>query len=264
MRTAGEPRPAVRFLSSVQEDGNGSDGLARVKRGDLSRTQVVEAALECLDRVGIGGFSVREVARAIGVFPTALYWHVPGGRNELLAAAAGAALQDVLPLDAAMHWQDWLLDLFRRYRRAVQAHPNVAPLLGSQLVSNAGVDLDLVEALLATLRRAGFGGEALRDAYNVSVAAMLGFTTLEYASMPGDDVGRWQEALRTRLDDAGRPELAAHRDLLFNRAFIVRWQNGREAPMDSGFEAFARATIDGLAVRLDRGGAAPGGSRWDT
>ena len=233
--------------------------MARVKRGDLSREQVVEAALQCLDRVGIEGFSLREVARAIGVFPTALYWHVPGGRNELLGAAAGAALRNVLPPAAGATWQDWLLDLFRRYRRAVQAHPNVAPLLGSQLVSNAGVDLDLVEALLATLRRAGFEAEALRDAYNVSVAAMLGFTTLEYASMPSDDVARWQDGLQRRLDDAGRPELAAHRDLLFNRAFIVRWQNGREAPMDSGFEAFARATIDGLAARLNAVAKPPNG-----
>ncbi len=55
---------------------------SKPRRGELTRDQVVAAALACLDRHGIEHFSLREVARDLGVYPTAVYWHVPGGRRR--------------------------------------------------------------------------------------------------------------------------------------------------------------------------------------
>jgi len=49
--------------------------------GALSKERIVEAALAQIDRDGLAAFSLRDVARALGVYPTALYWHVPG-RND--------------------------------------------------------------------------------------------------------------------------------------------------------------------------------------
>ncbi|WP_204322846.1 hypothetical protein, partial [Streptococcus pneumoniae] len=69
------------------------------------------------------------------------YWHLPGGRNTLLAEAAAAALNDVAePFGAGGDWAEWIRGLFKRYRDSLRRHPNVAPLLGAQLVSNAGVN----------------------------------------------------------------------------------------------------------------------------
>jgi len=134
-------------------------------------------------------------------------------------------------------------------RAAIRRHPGVAPLLGGQLLSNAGVDVGLVEAMLANLSRAGFAGEALLRAYNVAVAAMIGFATLELASVPPDGAAPLREMMQARLaevDAARHPVLAANLALLTNRAFILRWEDGRAAPMEASFEAFLDAVLHGL------------------
>ncbi|MFZ4408180.1 MAG: TetR/AcrR family transcriptional regulator C-terminal domain-containing protein [Paracraurococcus sp.] len=217
----------------------------------LTRERIVATALGVLDDTGAEGFSLREVARRLEVYPASLYWHMGGGRDVLLAAAAGAVLTDLVPPAAKgpEDWRDWLRALFHRYRAAVRRHPRAAPVLGSQLVSNAGVDLGLVEALLATLSLAGFRNQALADAYNATVAAMLGFTTLEFAAMPAEDPAAWERLLRARVegvDPAAYPMVATHLPVLLNRGFILRWRSGADAPLDSGFDAYVEAFLRGL------------------
>lgn len=217
----------------------------------LSSDRIAQAALAVLDEVGFASFSLRGVARMLEVFPGALYWHFPGGREALLAAAAGQAIAGVLPPHVrGQPWQDWLRALFHGYRAAIRAHPNVAPVLGSQLLSNTGVDFDLVESVLAVLAEAGFSGDGLRCAYNVVIAATVGFTTLEFAPPPLDDPASWQDALRARtqsVDPVRYPVLAAAMPAMANRAFVVRWQNGSHMPLNDSFDVFVESVINGLA-----------------
>ncbi len=220
------------------------------RREKLSRARIARAALECLDEVGFAGFGLRGVARALSVFPGALYWHMPGGREALLAAAAGEAVRNILPdFDAARSWQDWLRALFRNYRQAIRDHPNIAPILGSQLLSNIDLDLDLVDAILAVLHRAGFRDADLIATYNTVVAAMVGFTTLEFAPLPSERVTDWQLAVRQRLSgvDPGRhPYLGRYLDRMCNRAFMARWENGISVPLDAAFDVYVETVIRGL------------------
>ena len=99
-------------------------------RDTLTRDRIVAAALELLDQGGLSAFSVRDVAKALGVYPAAIYWHVPT-RNALLALMVAHVLRDLAPKGGARAWQDWLRALFRRYRNAVRRHPNIAPLIGA-------------------------------------------------------------------------------------------------------------------------------------
>jgi hypothetical protein len=81
---------------------------------------------------------------------------------------------------------------------------------------------------------------------------MIGFTTQEFARMP-DEIEGWREEMRNRLagvDPTAFPVLSRHLHRLANRAFILRWQNGTEAPLDSGFEMFVSCVIAGLEVKL--------------
>ena len=168
--------------------------------GALSKERIVEAALALIDRDGLAAFSLRDVARTLGVYPTALYWHVPG-RNALLAAVVEHALRDIWRPRGRGSWQAWLRALFHRYRAAVRRHPNVAPLIGAQLVSNAGIGPELVERILATLAEAGFAGDRLVDAYNTVIASKVGFVTMELAAAPDEDRARWAAAMRARIRD---------------------------------------------------------------
>jgi len=176
-------------------------------------------------------------------------------------------LEDVVPRGLATSWQAYLRQFFRRFREALRRHPNVAPLISTQLVSNRGVDFEFVERILETLDHAGFAGEALVSGYNTVIAGLVGFSSLEFAAIPADDVRGWQKEMRDRLravSPTRYPVLAANVPLLENRAFILRWQSGDEVPLDVSFEAFVEVVITGLermAATSDSGRKRPGRRR---
>lgn len=214
----------------------------------LDRETILDAALEIIDTKGVDGFTVRTLARTLGVYPTAIYWYIPN-RNALLAAVADHAMHDILPTAPPDDWRMWLRQLFHRFRAAMRRHPNVAPLTGAQLISNSGVRPELIEQALTALEAAGFEGERLRHAYNVVIAVMVGFVTIEFASMPPDAGTGWAEGVRDTFraaDPAKYPTLARYLPLIENRAFVVRWQNGVEVPLDDSFEAYVEVAIRGL------------------
>jgi TetR/AcrR family tetracycline transcriptional repressor len=218
----------------------------------LSKQRVVAAALSIIDRHGLEAFSMRSLADELGVYPTAIYWHIED-RNALLAEVVAHALSDVVPDRRAGGWQAWLKEFFRRYRASVQRHPNVAPLIGAQLVSNAGVSPAVIEAILSVLSSAGFRDDLLVHAYNAVIAIQVGFVTLELAPTPDENQEGWAAQIQSSLRDIDAekyPVLARNLARLENRAFIVRWQNGTEVPLDDSFELFIDIAIRGLEVRL--------------
>jgi TetR/AcrR family tetracycline transcriptional repressor len=218
----------------------------------MSKDRVIDAALALIDAQGLDGFSMRGLAEALGVYPTAIYWYV-ANRNALLAEVVGHALRDVAPEWHGDNWQAWLKDLFRRYRTAVQRHPNIAPLIGAQLVSNAGVRAAFIDRILSVLASAGFTGDHLVHAYNAVIAVQVGFVTLEFAPAPKEDREGWADDIKAHLrgaDAAAHPVLAQNLDRLENRAFIARWQNGADVPLDESFELFIDIAVAGLAQRV--------------
>ena len=222
--------------------------LTRQPRRVLSKDVIVVAALELIDRAGIESFSVRNVAKKLHVFPTAIYWHV-GDRNKLLGDVLALVLRDLSSAEDAATWQDWIRALFIRYREIIRKHPNVALLIGVQLVANANVDFALIETILTRLEQAGFAGAKLVAAYNVVLGGMVGFTTHEFARVPDDNTAAWRSLVRRNiaaLDSRHFPRIARHLPALTNKAFILRWQNGVDVPLDDGFAMFTEALILGL------------------
>jgi TetR/AcrR family tetracycline transcriptional repressor len=216
--------------------------------GALSKRRVAEAALAHIDEFGLGAFSMREIAARLGVYPATVHWHV-STREALLAEVAAMVMSDVTPPPGKQAWQEWIAELFRRCRAAVRRHPNVAQLLGAQLVSNGSLPIELVEGVLAALVEAGFEGQPLLEAYNCVIAAMLGFVTMEFSPLPSDNTQAWAEELRERVHTIrplDHPVLTRNLPLLANQAFIVRWDNGTAVPLDSSFERHIQIVIDGL------------------
>ncbi|MBU4610784.1 TetR/AcrR family transcriptional regulator C-terminal domain-containing protein [Achromobacter sp. GG226] len=214
----------------------------------ISRERIVEVALALIDEAGLGALTMRDIAARLQVYPASVQWHVKT-KDDLLAAVAGSVMADIsVPADD-MPWQAWIVALFRRCRQAVRRHPNVTPLIGAQLVSNASLPADLVDGVLRTLERAGFADESLLEAYNTVIAAMLGFLTMEFAPLPAENPQRWADELRERVHTVrplDHPSLARALPVLANRAFIVRWENGVTAPMDASFERHAAIIVAGL------------------
>lgn len=216
--------------------------------GGLTKQRIAEEALAQIDEFGLGAFSMREVAARLDVYPATVHWHV-STREALLAEVAALVMAEVAPPPGRLGWKDWIAELFRRCRAAVRRHPNVAQLLGAQLVSNGSLPMELVEGILATLADAGFEEEALLEAYNCVVAAMLGFLTMEFSPLPADNTQAWAEELRERVHTIrplDHPVLTRNLAQLANKAFILRWDNGTTVPLDSSFERHIQITIDGL------------------
>ena len=223
------------------------------KSTPLSSDAIIAAAIDLLDREGLDSFSIRNIAKALGVYPTALYWHVPN-RHHLIARLIAALFADVLP-EPDPDWRVWLKALFRRYRAVVRAHPNISPLIGGHLVSSASIDLKLVEGILATLTRAGFKDENLVAAYNTVITGLCGYATQEFAHVFPDPDGDLRASLTASIEEADPalyPTLTAERHRLLNRALVLRWQNGTQSSLEPGFEMFTDALIAGLAQIAER------------
>jgi len=218
----------------------------------LTEERVVAAALNLIDKSGLSNFSLRDVARSLNVYPTAVYWHVKS-RDELLGRVVAYATRDVAPPAATDDWKALLREMCHRYRRAIQAHPNIAPLIGSQLRANGGIRADLIDRLLSALASVGFADEQLLDAYNVVIGALVGFVSQELAALPAENAVKWAEAHRKRiatLNVMEHPTLARNLPQFANRAFIMRWSNGAEVPMDSSFDMFVDVIVLGLEQKL--------------
>ncbi|HWK47350.1 MAG TPA: TetR family transcriptional regulator [Stellaceae bacterium] len=233
----------------VASKPSGRRGRPPAAAGDaLTRDKIVATALELLDQHGLAAFSVRDVAKTLGVYPAAIYWHIPT-RNALLAELVAHVLRDLNPKCAVAAWQDWLRELFIGYRDAIRLHPNIAPLIGAQLVSNASMDFDLMERMLQVLSEAGFRGQRLIAAFNVVIAAQVGFVTLEFAPAPAEDPAGWAEDMQRLIGSVTaerHPLLAAHLPRMANRSFTLRWQNGTVISLDSHFTAYIETVIAGL------------------
>jgi len=110
----------------------------------LRREQVVEAALELLDEVGLDAFTTRALTDRLGVQRGALYWHVKS-KQELLAAVTELVLRPVFgTLDDPDHDADWADDIVEyahRLRAAMLAHRDGARLVAAHVtVNQSGVE----------------------------------------------------------------------------------------------------------------------------
>jgi TetR/AcrR family transcriptional regulator, tetracycline repressor protein len=234
----------------------------------LNKESIIAAAIALIDSKGADAFSIRELARSLDASPTSLYWHVPGNRNGLIGEILAAVLSDIVPpREITGDWKAWLRELFNRMRSELHKHPNIAPLLAGQMISNLGPFGErIAEGVLACLTEAGFGADSIVDVYNASIAAMVGFVSMELASAPSENRQEWIQEFSDRLNSLPGdtyPQLAKYRKAMINRAFIVRWKNGSEIPLDSGFEVYCQSFLDGLELRLLSGNAR-GGAAKDT
>lgn len=243
----------------AQKTGNRPRGRAAAV--GLSRELVVNAAVAQIDEKGLAAFSLRELARSLGVSPAVIYWHVGGDKEDLFAEISASITSAISgDLDPSMPWTARLRQVFLAYRRLVHDHANVAPLLGAQLKSNGVANLDWVETVLAALHEGGYRGEALRDAFNALIGGLAGFVTMELAPAPSADDDSWEQTFArrvTEIDASLYPVTHAVLPDFTNRIFVLRWQNGARVSYEASFAFLLDLLIEGLAARAPGKGSIP-------
>ncbi|MCW1935015.1 TetR/AcrR family transcriptional regulator [Pararhodobacter zhoushanensis] len=225
----------------------------RRTKSSLSRDSIMASALELIDTRGLDAFTIRNLADSLKVFPTALYWYYPA-RIDIIEAVVQRVLSGIVPR-ASDDWRVWLRAFAHNLRNAVAKHPNVAPLIGGQLVSNTSADLEMIEAILGMLNRAGYEGPSLVPAYNMFIGALVGFVTQEFAGAAGSDESRLHERIEQiarQIDADDHPLLHTNSGAMLGNAFILRWVNGTERPMIGGFEMLVETLVAGLAAGVGR------------
>jgi TetR/AcrR family transcriptional regulator, tetracycline repressor protein len=139
---------------------------------DLSRTAIVDRALDIADAEGIAAITVRRLAQEFDVTPMALYWHVKN-KDELLEAM-GDRFFDDLDVPTGGPWAEQLRAATSALVTSLRRHPGAAHLAAPRVLQcNAG--RDLAEETLGTLRKAGFTIEQATDIARTAMqtAAML-------------------------------------------------------------------------------------------
>lgn len=196
----------------------------------LNRDDVLRAALELLNEIGIDALSTRKLAERLGVQSPTLYWHFKS-KAALLDAMSQAVLQQSRAREApAAHesWKEWLMADGRSFRRALLAYRDGARLHAGTRPGEA--QRESIEARLRLLCAAGFepGPATL---LMMSVGRFVVGWVLEEQSAQAPDAP--PSAQLTGPDSSQYPLLAAG------------WRQTVGSDADEVFEQALRLLIDG-------------------
>ncbi|WP_377268565.1 TetR/AcrR family transcriptional regulator [Peterkaempfera sp. SMS 1(5)a] len=220
-------------------------------RTPLTRDRIVDAAFTVLDREGLDGLSMRQVAAELTVAVSALYAHV-SAKDELLELMYHRLFDGYdLPAPDPDHWQDQIRDFARDGRARLLAHRDMARISMAHVPFTAEL-LPKVEQLLAIFRTAGLPDRISAVAGDVLSTYMDGFTLEE---------GVWADRLRRGSDDDGtetwkqqRAEMEAYFAALPPDRFphlVALADRMAEETQDERFELGLEIILRGLASYLD-------------
>jgi AcrR family transcriptional regulator len=152
----------------------------------LTKRDVVGAAIAILDEYGLGDLTMRRLATSLNVAAGALYWHFPN-KQALLAAVADRILEPVsAPSEGA--WDEQLTEIATTVRDALLAHRDAAEIVSAAFASR--MTTSTVVALFTRSLRAG--GISEHDAELAATSLLyyvLGHTIDEQSRIQMDSSG---------------------------------------------------------------------------
>ena len=154
---------------------------ARPSRPRLSRVLVLRGAVAVADAGGIGALTMRSLADALEVKPMSIYHHV-ANKDEVLDGIVDIVFSEI---DLPTIGGDWHTEMRRRAtsaREAMRRHPWAIGLVETR-TSPGPATLKHHDAVIGTLRAAGFSVEMTAHAYAVIDAYVYGFALSE-ATLP--------------------------------------------------------------------------------
>jgi TetR/AcrR family tetracycline transcriptional repressor len=160
----------------------------------LKRADVVTGALDLLDTDGLDGLTMRKLGARLGVQAGGIYWHFKNKEALLGAMAdriAGEVFATPLP-DGA--WDEQLMEVGHRYRRALLAHRDGARVVAGTYVQEPNT-VRGGEQIMHILIDAGLPLERAGWVLFAAMYYVLGHTIEEQAQ---HEAGDWEQR---NLDD---------------------------------------------------------------
>ena len=162
------------------------------RRARVTRDRIVRAAIDLADEGGIDAISMRRLGQVLGVEAMSLYKHV-ANKDEVLDGIADLVSAEIRVPDPTGPWKQELRASAISAHEVLRGHGWASTLIESRV--NAGPNrLRYLDAVIATLRGAGFPLPVVARAFGLLDSHTYGFTLQEQA---------WA------FDPADSPELAA-------------------------------------------------------
>jgi AcrR family transcriptional regulator len=182
-------------------------GAGAKRRVPLSRERVLRGAIAVADAGGIAGLTIRSLAHELGVRPMSLYHHV-ANKEAILDGIVDVVFSEIELPPADGDWRSAMRQRATSARTVLRRHPWATPLMESR--TNPGpATLRHHDAVIGTLRRAGFSIAMAAHAYSLLDSYIYGFA-LEEAALAFDPetVGDAAEAFLAQFPAEQYPYLA--------------------------------------------------------
>jgi TetR/AcrR family transcriptional regulator, tetracycline repressor protein len=142
---------------------------------ELSRAEIVRAALEIFESDGLPAVSMRTVAARLGVSPVPVYRRV-GNKDALLDAMAYHLLEDVVPpLRPDVDWREYAIEWATALRDRLGGTSDTSLLIGGRRAAY----VEASKPLVAALQSGGFEEDAAVQACRLLIWAVAGFVAVE-------------------------------------------------------------------------------------
>lgn len=152
-----------------------------------SRDDVAAAALRILDDYGLPDLTMRRIAAALEVQPSALYWHFPN-KQSLLADLAERIVTRAAPSSPHTDWRRTVSDECAAVRDALLAYRDGAEVVASTFALGLGTDPAL-QRLKTAISSGGFDETTTVAAATVLLHFVLGHVQHEQQRMQYDSLG---------------------------------------------------------------------------
>ncbi|HEV7134094.1 MAG TPA: TetR/AcrR family transcriptional regulator C-terminal domain-containing protein [Gaiellaceae bacterium] len=209
-------------------------------RAPLSRDRVLQAAIRLADEGGIESLSMRKLGQALGVEAMSLYNHVER-KDDVLAGILALVLGEIEPPPPAVHWKAALRQTAVSAHDVLVRHPWACNLMHSPAAASPH-RLRWMDAVLGTLREAGFSPELTHHAYHALDSHITGFTM-------------WQVSIDVRPEDVAALGAAFLRELPPDFPYLAEHVEQHLAPSSpdgkTEFEFGLDLILDGLETMLD-------------
>ncbi|MFD3441874.1 TetR/AcrR family transcriptional regulator [Streptomyces sp. NPDC058685] len=207
----------------------------------ITAEKIIDAAVELTAERGLDGWSIRQIATKLDVWPGVVAHHV-GDREAVVMAVTDQVIGRIPVPDPDVPWRDWFSSLTFDGREVLKQYPGVARRL-VVVGPNVPSALPTIDTGIKVLLLAGFGDHATeiyryllnsafmlvaveddRDSFFPSARADMGRTMAAFAADP----------TRPGLAAAGAQAMARSadagaQDLAFFRLTVERSLDGAEA-----------------------------------
>ncbi len=154
-----------------------------------SQRRIIEAALDLLDQEGLNDLSLRKLGSLLDMQAPALYWHFKN-KGVLIDYMAEVILQtefkDLKPRPADEAWQDWLVTIAQRLRKAMLSRRDGARIVAGAHLYPAISLLRIFETTQESLISAGVDARQA-DLIATTVIHLTFGRVIEEQSSPGPE-----------------------------------------------------------------------------